>query len=314
MESSLRNYRMILAVAAVAAAFVVTLTFRALREPGAGAAVADERPERIVSMAPSITEVLFAVGAGSQVAGVTRYCDYPPEARELPHVGGYLDPSYESIMALEPDLVVILVEQEGSVGRMFRDLNLPVLVVDHRDLAGILESIDTIGRAAGRDDRADVLLDSLSARMDTLRSRVRDRGRPGVLVVLGRNLSAGDLGETYIAGSDGYYNDLVKLAGGRNSYTGRTIAFPAVSAEGLMQLDPDVIIEVIPNLGETGIDRARFERAWRDIPGLEAAERGDVHVFVEDYAVRPGPRFIELAERMARAIHPEAGWPGEADR
>ena len=128
-------------------------------------------------------------------------------------------------------------------------------------------------------------------------------------MVLGRNLAAGDLSNTYIAGSDGYYNDLVKLAGGANSYQGRTIAFPAVSAEGLHQLAPEVIIEVIPNLGETGVDSRRYEQAWRELPGLDSLDGDDIHVFVSDYAVRPGPRFILLAMDMARAIHPEIDWP-----
>ena len=144
--------------------------------------------------------------------------------------------------------------------------------------------------------------------MDALRSHLAARPRPSTLVVLGRNLTQGDLANTYIAGNDGFYNDLVELAGGSNCYRGRTIAFPAVSAEGLLELAPEVIIEVIPNLGRTGVSSERFERSWRDIPGLEAVEKGNVHVFVTDYAVRPGPRFMMLARDMSRAIHPEIDW------
>ncbi len=272
-----------------------------------------QRPRRIISMAPSVTEMLFAVGAGSQVTGVTRYCDFPAEVRDIPKVGGFLDPSYESILVLQPDLIVILKEMEDPIGRMLRELDLDVLAVDHRDLDGILASIGTIGEAVGREHEAGSLLNRLTAGMDSLRTRLAGQPRPGVLVVLGRNLAAGDLSETYIAGADGYYNDLVELAGGSNSYRGRTIAFPAVSAEGLHQLAPNVIIEVIPNLGQTGIDSHRYEQAWRELPGLDSVTAGDIHVFIEDYAVRPGPRFILLAREMARAIHPELGWP-DTDR
>lgn len=300
---------------AVIAALAVVVLLRSLTgmktvevvESSAGG----ERPARIISMAPSITEVLFAVGAGDQVAGVTRYCDYPSEAATRPQVGGYLDPSYEAILALQPDLIVILSEQESTAGKMFRELGLPVLTVEHRGLAGILASIGEIGGAAGRSAKAGRLLAGLQARMDSLRNRLAGRPRPQTLVVLGRNLTQGDLANTYIAGNDGFYNDLVELAGGSNCYQGRTIAFPAVSAEGLLQLAPEVIIEVIPNLGRTGLDVSRFERSWRDIPGLDAVDKGNVHVFVTDYAVRPGPRFILLAEDMARAIHPEIDWPNQ---
>ena len=268
-----------------------------------------ERPSRIISMAPSITEVLFAVGAGEQVAGVTRYCDFPPAAGDKPKVGGFLDPSYESILALQPDLVIILAEQESQTGRMLRELGLKVLRVEHRTLEGILESIVAIGAAAGRAREARSVLEGLNARIDSLRTKLAGNPRPGVLVVLGRNLASGDLLNTYLAGADGYYNDLVKLAGGTNCYRGRTIAFPAVSAEGLHQLAPQVIIEIIPNLGQSAKDSSYYQKAWRELPGLDSVPEGNIHVLVSDYAVRPGPRFILLAEDMARAIHPELDWP-----
>jgi iron complex transport system substrate-binding protein len=224
-------------------------------------------------------------------------------------VGGYLDPSFEAVLALQPDLIVVLSEQESSAGSMFRELGLEVLAVEHRGLTGIMESITTIGEAAGRQVEAARLRDSLEAGRDSLRALLAGTPSPSTLVVLGRNLTQGDLANTYIAGNDGFYNDLVELAGGSNCYRGRTIAFPAVSAEGLLELAPQVIIEVIPNLGHTGVNRERFERSWRVIPGLEAVEKGNVHVFVTDYAVRPGPRFLLLATDMARAIHPEINWP-----
>jgi iron complex transport system substrate-binding protein len=308
----LKINRTLIITAAALVSMAALIVFRTGNfSPGNGAmvpAAQGERPSRIISMAPSITEVLFAIGAGSQVAGVTRYCDYPPQVNDRPKVGGYLDPSYESILALQPDLIVILTEQEDPAGKMLRELGLKVIAVEHRDLDGILVSIGMIGAAAGRIHEADSLLDRLNAGMDSLRTKLDGQPRPGVLVVLGRNLAAGDLSNTYIAGADGYYNDLVELAGGANSYRGRTIAFPAVSAEGLHQLSPNVIIEVIPNLGQTGIDSRSYEQAWRELPGLDSVTGDDIHVFITDYAVRPGPRFILLARDMARAIHPEIGW------
>jgi cobalamin transport system substrate-binding protein len=309
----LKINRTLIVATAVLVSLAVLITFRSGSFRSGNGAIATtaqgERPSRIISMAPSVTEVLFAIGAGSQVAGVTRYCDFPPQAKDRPQVGGYLDPSYESILALQPDLIVILTEQEDPAGRMLRELGLKVLSVEHRDLEGILESIGTIGAAVGRTQEAGSLLDRLNSGIDSLRTKLAGQPRPGVLVVLGRNLAAGDLSNTYIAGADGYFNDLVELAGGANSYRGRTIAFPAVSAEGLHQLAPNVIIEVIPNLGQTGIDSHRYEQAWRELPGLNSVAAGDIHVFITDYAVRPGPRFILLARDMARAIHPELGWP-----
>jgi len=273
----------------------------------AGEGRAEEAPRRIVSFAPSITETLFALGLGGRVAGDTRYCDYPPEAAAKPKVGGYLDPNYEALLALRPDLVVLLREQTESA-RLLGEMSIESLSVDHRNLEGILDSIRRIGAVCGADGRAAVLLNELRARMARIREKTEGRPRPAVMVTLGRNLASGDLKGTFISGTDGYYNDLIELAGGHNAYTGRTISLPTVSPEGLHQLDPQVIVEMIPGLDTTRFDREAFVRSWDFAAGVEAVSRGRVYVFTEEYVVRPGPRFILLAEQLARVIHPEADW------
>ncbi|HUU30352.1 MAG TPA: helical backbone metal receptor [archaeon] len=265
------------------------------------------RIDRIVSMAPSITEVLFALGLGEKLVGVTRYCDYPPEALAKPKVGGYLDPNYEAIFALQPDLVVHLTEQEKA-GRFFNEMGLRTLTVDHSDVAGILRSIPQIGGACGAGGRAGELLDDIRLRMKHIQEKVKGLPRPRVMVTVGRNLSYGTMQDIYISGSDGYYNELIELAGGLNAYRERTVAFPAVSVEGIQQLDPQIIIEMIPNLEKDGLDKEKITRAWDFTSGVCAVKDGRVYVFGEDYVVRPGPRFILLLEQMTRAIHPELNW------
>ena len=266
-----------------------------------------EAPRRIVSFAPSITETLFALGLGGRVAGDTRYCDYPPEAAAKPKVGGYLDPNYEALLALHPDLVVLLQEQTESA-RLLGEMSIESLSVDHRNLKGILDSIRRIGAACGAQDRAAELLSDMRKRMDRIRERTAGLPRPVIMVTLGRNLASGDLKGTFISGNDGYYNDLIELAGGRNAYTGRTVSLPTVSPEGLHQLNPQVIVEMIPGLDTTRFDRQAFIRSWDFAAGVEAVSRGRIYVFTEEYVVRPGPRFILLAEQLARVIHPEADW------
>jgi iron complex transport system substrate-binding protein len=263
--------------------------------------------KRIVSMAPSITEMLFAMGLGDKVAGVTRYCDYPPAALAKPKVGGYLDPNYEAILAIQPDLVLILPEQEEA-GGFFTRMSLRTLVVDHSNVEGIMASIPVIGQACGAEKRAREIAGNISRRMESIRKKAASLPRPRVMVTVGRNLSYGSLEDVYISGTDGFYNELIESAGGVNVYNKRTMAFPTISAEGINELNPQIILEMVPNLDQSRMTREQFIRAWDFASAVDAVKGGRVYVLGEDYVVRPGPRFILLLEEMARAIHPEVDW------
>jgi iron complex transport system substrate-binding protein len=296
----------------IAASFAASLAGRRYLPSGpvsleASGASGSAPVERIVSMAPSITEVLFALGLGEKVKGVTRYCDYPPEALSRPRVGGYLDPNYEAVLALQPDLVIILAEQAERIS-FFEELNLRCLVVDQSGVEGIQRSVLQIGRACGAGPLAEELAGKLRARIERVRARTAGLPRPGVMVTVGRNLTHDSLKDLYISGRDGYYDELIGMAGGVNVYRERTVAFPTVSAEGIRELDPAVIIDMIPDLDKSGADTAACRRAWDFASGVAAVDSGRVYVFGEDYVVRPGPRFILLLEDMARAIHPEVDW------
>ncbi|MEE8325601.1 MAG: ABC transporter substrate-binding protein, partial [candidate division NC10 bacterium] len=125
---------------------------------------------------------------------------------------------------------------------------------------------------------------------------------PRVLVAVGRSHEPGASGEIYVSGRDGFYDDLIRLAGGQNAYGDETLKFPALSAEGIVQLDPDVIIEMIPDLGPE-MDMEGLLARWHDIPGLQATRSGRVHILGGDHVVVPGPRFVTLLEEMAALIH-----------
>lgn len=276
--------------------------------PGDGESLGSSQPVpgRIVSLAPSITEILFLLGLADRVAGVTRYCVYPPEARKKPKVGGYYDPSYEAIVALKPDLVIVLPEHEEHRRNLER-LGLATLAVDHRDIPGILASIATIGKACGRERAATATVDDLRKRTNAVREKTRGLDRKRVLVSVGRNMGSGRIEDVYITGRTGFYNNLIDLAGGVNAFDG-DIAYPMVSEEGILRINPEVIIDMVPDLEEKGLTRDSVLKEWKALKGLDAVRNGRVHVFGQDYTVVPGPRFIRVLEDMARAIHPEADW------
>jgi iron complex transport system substrate-binding protein len=271
---------------------------------------ADPEPltyQRIISMAPSITEVLFAIGLEDRIVGVTRYCDYPPEAKKKPQVGGFLDPNYEAILSLEPDLVVLLQEQVEA-RRYLEEMGLNTLLVDHRSVRGIINSIAAIGEACRAAGKAQELVNDLETRITRVHRKTSNLPRTRVMVAVGRNLNETSLGGIYISGRDGFYDQLLELAGGTNVYRQRTIALPAISAEGIQNLNPHVIVDIAPALGPIVREKEDLIRTWDFAVGVDAVKNHRVYIFDEGYGVRPGPRFILLLEQMARVLHPELEW------
>jgi len=262
---------------------------------------------RIVAMAPSVTETLFALGLGDRVVGVSRFCDYPPEARTRPTVGGYLDPSFEAILSLRPDLVVMLVESQQSEAA-FRKLGLPTLTVCHKNVEGILESLQVIGAACGAEREAEQLRSRLQARIERVEQQTAGRPRPRVLVVAGRTPGVGRLEDLYVAASDGHLDRLVELAGGRNACEHSTIRFPTVSSEGVLKLDPEVVLDLVSEASLAQFGRERLLADWQQVSRAAAVRTGRVCLVADDRATRPGPGFVLLLEQFARLIHPEVEW------
>lgn len=255
---------------------------------------------RIVSLAPSITEVLFELGLGDRVVGVTRYCVYPPEALKKPQMGGYYDPNYEAVTAARPD-VVFLLPEHVDVRRELENLHFRTLTVDHTTVAGILASVRQVADACGVPERGSALHDRLQARIRAVGARTAGRTKPRVLISIGRMAGDSSINRITIVGRKGYFEELVGMAGGVNAFEG-DIAFPALSAEGVLQANPDVIVDLWPDLKEKNIDPEPVRKQWMEIPGLRAR----IAVVGESYAMVPGPRVVLLLEDFARAFHPGA--------
>jgi len=262
-------------------------------------------PKRIISLAPSTTEMLFSLGLGDRVVGVTRYCDYPPAAAAITKVGGYVDPSYEGIVALKPDLIVLLTSHRDTKTQLEK-MRLRTLTVPHETIQDIHEAIRSIGEACGEVKGADALLSGLTNRTQAVCRAVKGRDRPRVLVCIGRDFDSGQLTGMYIAGRKGFYDQIIELAGGLNACPGREAAYPQVSAEGVIRLDPDVIIDLISQMNPGKGTPAQMERQWAQLGMVAAVRKGRVHVIVGNQALRPGPRYIDFLEQLARLLHPEA--------
>jgi iron complex transport system substrate-binding protein len=266
-------------------------------------------PQRIVSLAPSLTETLFALGVGDRVVGVTRYCAYPPEVRDLPVVGGHLDPNFEAIVALEPDLVVLIPSGEANARRL-EALGVPVLQIDQHDVSSLLESISILGETCEVDDSGERLRAEIERRLAAVSAVVAGTSRPRTVVVVGHDIGGGVVRSVWAAGPDTFYSGVLEVAGGVNAVEGGLVQYPEISREGLATLDPDVVLDVVAGVEERSLELAEILGGWRRLVELRAVREDRVRVLEGDLMVVPGPRLPEMVREIAMSLHPELDWTG----
>lgn len=272
--------------------------------PAGGEGTPRRPPERIISMAPSITETLFELGLGGRVAGVTDYCRFPAETAKIAKVGGYTTPNYEAVAGLRPDLVIVLPEHE-EVRRQVASLGVEVMAVDHRSVQGLLDSVRILGDRCGAPDRARQLSAELQGVLDRVARERAGRSRPRVILSIGRSMGHSGIREVHASGPGGIHDDLIRRAGGQNAVPAGPAPYPVLSAEGLLRLDPDVIVEFAPDAR----DPKAIQREWLALPSLRAVREKRVLVFTEAFVAVPGPRLLRFVETMARAFDSAAPRP-----
>lgn len=264
--------------------------------------------DRIVSLAPSTTEILFALGLGDKIIGVSEFCDWPPEAKNKPKVGGLLNPNYEAIVAAKPDLVIVFDDMPGAENK-FAALGIETLAVKHDSLSEILDSIQAIGRRCGKTKEAELIVSEIWNKIHTIQDQIASRNKPKVLISLGHDYSQDAEAKPqniYIAGDDGFYSEMIKFAGGQNAYGG-TIAFPTIGTESIIAMNPQIIIDIAP-VTQKQTDSQIMIKQWKNFSQIDAARNGRIYVFTEDYTAIPGPRFILTLEKIARIINPKLNW------
>jgi iron complex transport system substrate-binding protein len=254
-----------------------------------------ERPMRIVSLAPSITETVFVLDEGERLVGVTDYCDYPPEATKKPRVGGISTPSFEAILALRPDLVLATSESNYAehVQRLTA-IGLPVYVIRPVDFETVLESIERIGAVLGREDAARARVASMRREADAIARAVAGSPRPRVLYVVWPN-------PLIAPGRGTLITELLQRAGGESVTGGEPVPYPRLSLETVVERRPERII-----VGRHGQATAEdLLRGWDRLTAVAAVREGRVHAVDGDLVHRPGPRMIEALRALARALPPE---------
>ncbi len=262
----------------------------------------DARPSRLVALAPSNVETLFAMGLGDHVVGISRFSSYPPEALVLPQVCGYVDVDFERLLSLNPDCVV-MVDSQHSLVKKFDELGISSVSVDHASLNGVIDGFSKIAQVCGNEKEAREVASKMRARIAKVKKRVAGKSRPSVLVCIHHETETLQPNQIVIAGNKGFHQDLIKLAGGVNAYQGE-VAFPKLSREKLINLNPDVILVLTRDETLKNHTEKELVDVWRVFHELGAVKGNRVKLVIGNEHFIPGPRLIQTLDAFADALHP----------
>jgi len=250
--------------------------------------------------------MLYTLGLGHRVVGVSSFCHYPPEVREKPKIGSYMKPNIETMLAMRPDLVVILSEHAG-LGDRIRQVGLNVLELKNNSLEGIYESLRILGQRTGVAETAEKRIAEIQAALADIEARASKLPRRSVMFLVGR--TPGAIRDLIVVGRGSYLNELITIAGGRNLFAGSSAFYPKIGLEELYAGRPEVVIDMGDMSDTDGVteDHKRtVAELWKQIPSLPAVKEGRVYPVADDIFVVPGPRVVDAAQSLFRMIHPEA--------
>jgi len=298
--SHMLNYRfmVIFLLAAISlGVFVVTPSFaRTVTDQLERTVTVPDEPRRIVSLAPNITEIIFALGQEHRLMGATRYSDFPPEANKLPKVGSYVHLDLEKIVALKPDLCIAIKDGNPiAVAKRLESLKIPVYAVNPKNLETIMQTVLEIGGLINAEKEADLLVQNMDLRIQKIKSLVSNVAhRPRVFFQIG-------VSPIVSVGTHTFIHGLIVLAGGTNLAEG-SISYPRFSREQVLALSPEVII--ITSMARAAVfEQVKAEwNKWPDLPAVR-----NQRIFLEDsnFFDRPTPRLVDGLELLVRLIHPE---------
>lgn len=249
-------------------------------------------PQRIISLAPDITEIIYALDLGEKLVGATAYCSYPDAAKKVPRVGGFGQFNFEAMVSLKPDLVILHWKYEAEKTRL-QGLGIPYLETHTEHMEDIISSIQKVGEACGANAKADQLINDIHTRISNHRKIQKER--PRVLITFGGDAAA--LDQIYAFGADSLHNELLEIAGGTNVVQ-NNLSFSTLSKEAVIRLNPDIIIQLAPGM-ETSEDPSK---PWKELHGINAVQHNRIYVLTGDHTCIPGPRFIQILDDFAEII------------
>ena len=270
--------------------------------PAPQATTSQPTPQRIVTIAPNAAEIVAALGAEDRLVGVSEFCIYPPSLAALPRVGGLFNPDLESILRLNPDLLII----RGSapeVERLCQDAGIRLYHDPTEGLEDIFTAIAELGEILDRETAAGALALEMRGRIAVITRAVKDKPRPRVFFSIARDPTS--LARVSSAGADTFVDSLITLAGGENIFHDLEIAYPEVSLEDILTAQPDVIIEAMPEKEATSALKRQVIQQWRALGVMPAVRNGRVYILTDPNLLIPSPRVVDSIARLAGVLHPE---------
>jgi iron complex transport system substrate-binding protein len=252
----------------------------------------EKAPERIVSLAPANTELLFALGLGDRVVGVTSYDDYPPEVADIPKVGDFAGPNLEAVAAADPDLVLVTLGVQEDMVAKLEDLGATVVAIDPQSLTGLFNDFRKVGAVTGTPAHAEQLLLALQLQISEVRKAVSGEKPVTAFVEIGQN-------PLFTVGQGTLLNELIGIAGGTNVVEEN--GYVPYSVEQVVKADPDVYLAT--HSSATDIETVAQRAGYED---LSAVKNGRVVILDDNLTSRPGPRIAEGLRLIAEGLHPEA--------
>jgi len=253
-------------------------------------------PQRIVSLAPGITETLYALRLDNKIVGVTTFCDWPAATRTKPRIGGFTNPSIEKIVSLKPDLIIATADgNRKDTVRQLERIGLSVYVTNPSDTNGILRSILYIGGITNREQDAGELVEKLQKRLNNITMQISHKSKPRVFFQIG-------LEPVITAGKGTLINEVIERAGGVNVAGLDTARYPRYSAEGIMGAAPEIIL-FVPMVNDKEFTAGKI--FWQKFKGIPAVEKNRIYPINTDLISRASPRIVDAIEKMALIFHPE---------
>ncbi|QDT90965.1 ABC transporter substrate-binding protein [Gimesia algae] len=264
------------------------------------------QPERIISLMPAHTEILFAIGAGEQMVGCTSLCNYPPETKTLKKIA-FANPgsiSLEALVELQPDLIILGGDYHRLLAEQLEKIKVPVLSFESQSLADIEKSILGIAKATGHPDRGKQIIQAIKKDIQALQKQIKpfqEQGRPRVFYQVWDQ-------PLMTAGPESFIGELITMVGGENIYSDVKIAYPQVSEETLIVRNPDVIL--LPGLkNNPQADPSEAIATLKQRPGwkkMNAVKNQRIYIIEDDLISRPGPRVVQGLQKVAQALYPDA--------
>lgn len=257
---------------------------------------------RICCLSPALTECLFALDAGDRIVGVSDFATWPPQALEIQTLGGYINPNFDLLITLQPDLVIYQ-DRPDKVEAFCRQHHIATLPIDRLDtIQDIFDAITTLGQTLNRQQQADQRVRSMQQQLADIKRRAANQPRPRVLLCMFRR--PGSFSALTTIGEGSFLHELIALAGGENLFDDLGQLYPQIAKEAVLLAAPEVIIEAQPAERLTDQNRRRLLEDWQIFSSLPAVQNQRIYFVAETDLFLPGPRLTDVARKIADLIHP----------